>query len=104
MLKGKDHYFVERGPGYEIINDVDDVVTLTKTEVNELLGALAAFSAEYEGLAKVVKKLQPYYVKPNRDSIIFALSGYLHKGRTPEQKIIEIAQRLIDITGYADVR
>ena len=55
-LKGKDHYFVERGPGYEIINDVEDVVTLTKVEVNELLGALTAFSAEYEGLAKVVKK------------------------------------------------
>ena len=31
------------------------MVTLTKTEVNELLGALAGFSAEYEGLAKVVK-------------------------------------------------
>ena len=46
--------------------------------------------------------LQPYYVKPNRDSIIFALSGYLHKGRTPEHIIIEIAKQLIDTTGYSD--
>jgi hypothetical protein len=98
-LKGKDHYFVERGPGYEIINNAENVVTLTKTEVNEMLGALAAFGAEHEGLTKVVKKLLPYYIKPNRDSIIFALSGYLHKGGTPEQKILEIAQRLIDTTG-----
>jgi hypothetical protein len=36
-LKGKDHIFVERGPGYEIINGVEDLVTLTKAEVNELL-------------------------------------------------------------------
>ena len=101
-LKGKDHIFVERGPGYEIINDVEALATLSKTEVNELLGTLAAFGAEHEGLTKVVKKLLPYYVKPNRDSIIFALSGYLHKGRTPEHKIIEIAQRLIDTTEFRD--
>jgi hypothetical protein len=101
-LKGKDHIFVERGPGYEIINSVEDLVTLTKAEVNELLGALGAFSTEHEALTKVVKKLQPYYVKPNRDNIIFAISGYLHKGRTPEQKIIEVAQRLIEATGYSD--
>lgn len=101
-LKGRDHYLVERGPGYEIINGVESVITLTKTEVNELLGVLTSFSTEHESLTKVVRKLQPYYIKPNRDSIIFALSGYLHKGRTPEQKIIEIAQRLIDLTGYND--
>ena len=101
-LKGRDHYFVERGPGYEIIKDVENVVTLTNTEVNELLGVLTVFGAEHEGLTKVVRKLQPYYVKPNRDSIIFTLSGYLHKGGTPGLKIIEIAQRLIDITGYSD--
>jgi hypothetical protein len=101
-LKGKDHILVERGSGYEIINGVDDIVTLTKSEVNELLGALDAFSAEHEALIKVVKYLQPYYVKPNRDNIIFAAAGYLHKGRTPEQKIIEIAQRLIEVTGYSD--
>ena len=30
------------------------------------------------------------------------MSGYLHKGRTPEHKIIEIAQRLIDTTEFID--
>jgi hypothetical protein len=101
-LKGKDHYFVERGPGYELINGVEDMVTLTKTQVNELLRALASFSAEDEGLTAVVNKLKPYYIKPNRNEIVFALSGYLHKGKTPEHVIIEIAQRLIDSTGYSD--
>jgi hypothetical protein len=101
-LKGKDHYFVERGPGYEIINGVEDLVTLTKAEVDELLGALTTFGTEHECLTTVVNKLRPYYVKPNRDEIIFALSGYLHKGKTPEHVIIEIAQRLIDNTGYSD--
>ena len=101
-LKGKNHYLIERGPGYEIINDVESVVTLTKPEVNELLGSLIDFSVRQEALAKVVKKLQPYYVKPNRDNIIFSLSGYLHKGRTPQDVIIEISQRLIDITAHDD--
>ena len=77
-------------------------MTLTKAEVNELLGALAAFSIENEGLTKVVKNLQPYYIRPNRDSIIFSLSGYLHKCNTPEYAIIQIAQRLIEVTGYND--
>jgi hypothetical protein len=101
-LKGKDHYFVERGPGYEIINGVEDLVTLTKSEVDELLGTLAAFGEEHKGLAAVVNKLRPYYVKPNRNDVIFALSGYLHRGKTPEHVIIEIAQGLIDSTGYSD--
>jgi hypothetical protein len=83
-LKGKDHYFVERGPGYEIINGVEDIVTLTKAEVNELLGALVSFGAEHSALTTIVNKLQPYYIKPNRNDIIFALSGYLHKGKTKD--------------------
>ena len=48
-IKGKDHYFVERGPGYEIINDVEHVVTLTKAEVNELHGALAHSALKMKG-------------------------------------------------------
>jgi hypothetical protein len=34
--------------------------------------------------------------------VIFSLSGYLHKGKMPERVIIDIAQRLIEITGYSD--
>jgi hypothetical protein len=101
-LKGKDHYFAERGLDYEIVNGVEDVVTLTKTEVNELLLALATCGAEQKALTTIVKKLQPYYTQPNRNDIIFALSGFLHKGKTPEYVIIEIAQQLIDVTGYSD--
>lgn len=82
-LKGKDHILVERGLGYEIINDVENVVTLTKVEVNEFLGALAKFNTKEEGLTKIVGKLQPYYVAPNRNNIIFSLSGYLHKVKPP---------------------
>ncbi len=101
-LKGKDHIFIERGPGYEIINNIEDIVTLTKSEVNELLGTLDKFGDEYKGLTTVVNKLQPYYVRPNRNEIIFALSGYLHKGKTPERVIKEVAQLLIEVTGFAD--
>jgi hypothetical protein len=101
-LIGKDHILTERGPGYEIINGVEDAVTLTKTEVNELLGALASFRAEQEAITAVVKVLRTYYIKPNRNNIIFAISGYLHKGRTPQRVITEIAKQLIDVTEYSD--
>ena len=101
-LKGKNHYLVERGPGYDIINDVENIVTLTKAEVNEFLGALTGFGAKEEGLTKIVGKLRAYYVVPNRNNIIFSLSGYLHKGKTPQFVIIDIAKRLIDVTGYSD--
>jgi len=72
---------------------------LTKAEVEELLEALSLFGNQDEALTSIAKKLQPYYAQPNRNEIIFAVSGYLHKGRTPIDVTIEIAKRLIDITG-----
>ena len=101
-LKGRKHYLVERGPGYEIVNGVECIFTLTKTEVQELLGALEVIKAERKAIIKVAKILRPYYTQPNRDNIIFSLSGYLHKGKTSELTITRIAEQLIDITGYAD--
>jgi len=98
-LIGKKHILNERGPRYEIINDVENVATLTKAEVEELLEALSLFGNQDEALTSIAKKLQPYYAQPNRNEIIFAVSGYLHKGRTPIDVTIEIAKRLIDITG-----
>jgi hypothetical protein len=101
-LKGKDHYLFERGPGYKTINDVEHVATLTKAEVEEFIGALEKFSNKEEALTKVVNKLQEYFVKPHRNDIIFSVSGYLHKSKTPLETTIEIAKRLIDATGYDD--
>ena len=39
-LKGKNHCLVERGYGYEVINDIESLITLRKDQVNELLKAL----------------------------------------------------------------
>jgi hypothetical protein len=63
-LKGKNHYLVESGPGYEIVNDVENVKTLTKTEVEEFIDTQEKFSREEEALTKVVSKLLPYFIKP----------------------------------------
>jgi hypothetical protein len=49
-VKGKDHILIERGPGYEIINDVDCVVTLSGKETVQLLDILNDFKAKTSGL------------------------------------------------------
>ena len=54
---GKNHCLFERGPGYKAINEVDNIVTLTKVEVDDFLGPLEKFSNEEEALTKVVIKL-----------------------------------------------
>ena len=35
VVKGRNHCLVERGPGYEIINDIESLVTLRKEQVEE---------------------------------------------------------------------
>jgi hypothetical protein len=102
MLKGTKGCLFERGPGYEPINDVEHVKSLSKDEIDEFLGTLERFSSEQDAITKVVKKLRPYFVKPHRNDIIFSISGYLHKSKTPIVVTTEIARRLIDITGYDD--
>ena len=101
-LKGKNHCLFERGLGYESINDVEHVATLTKAEVDEFISTLEKFGNEEEALTKVVNKLQDYFVKPHRNDVIFSVSGYLHKSKTPLETTIEIAKRLIGATNYDD--
>ena len=47
-LKGRRHYLVERGPGYEIVNDIQSLVTLTKIQVEELLSHLGRLQPQQE--------------------------------------------------------
>jgi hypothetical protein len=102
LLIGKDNYLVERGIGYEPIRGVECIATLTKLEVEELLTVLETFKKQRDAIIKVAKILRPYYSQPNRNDIIFALSGYLHKCKTPIHITTKIADQLIDITKYPD--
>ena len=80
MLKGRNHYLVERGLGYEIVNDIDCIVTLSKEETEELFKVLDNFKLETNGIKTVLGILRPHYKQPARHKIALAVSGYLHKG------------------------
>jgi hypothetical protein len=93
-LKGKNHCLVERGPGYDIINDIDSLIILQKDQVNQLLKTLDVVKAETNGVKTIVGALLPYYANGRRDSLVFALSGYLHKNFVPESFIYEVVESL----------
>jgi hypothetical protein len=79
-VKGKDHILIERGSGYEILNDVDCVVTLSKNETLDLFQLLDSFKANAKGIKTVLGVLKPHYKEPARHKIALCLAGYLHKG------------------------
>jgi hypothetical protein len=97
-LKGRNHYLVERGPGYEIINDIESLVTLQKEEVEELLKALEIVKAETNGLKTIVAILLPYYTRGRRHNLVLAVAGYLHKSGVTESLISEVVESLASQT------
>ena len=94
VVKGRNHCLVERGPGYEIINDIESLVTLRKEQVEELLKTLDIVKAKTNGVKTIVGTLIPYYTNGRRDNLVFALSGYLHKNDVSESFISEIVESL----------
>lgn len=97
-VKGINHLLVERGPNYEIINDIDSLVTLRKDQVNELLKALETIKAETNGVKTLVGILLPYYNNGRRDNLVFAVSGYLHRNGVSEPLISDIVESLVSHT------
>src|SRR5215204_4065350 len=58
-VKGNNHILFERGPGYEIVNDVDCIITISKEETVQLLEALDRFRAKTNGVKTIVGTLIP---------------------------------------------
>lgn len=101
-LKGRNHYLVERGPGYEIINDIESLVTLQKEEVEELLKALEIVKAETNGLKTIVGIFLPFYTRGRRHNLVLAVAGYLHKSGVSESVISEVVESLASQTNDED--
>jgi hypothetical protein len=97
-VKGNNHILFERGSGYEIVNDVDCIVTLSKEEATQLLETLDRFKAKTNAVKTIVGTLIPHYINGRRDSLVFALSGYLHKNGVSEPFISEIVESLVSRT------
>ena len=102
-VKGKNHYLVERGLGYEIVNDVNCIVTLSKEETEELLKILDNFKSETNGIKTVLSVLTPHYKKPARHKIALAVSGYLHKGGVKKYLIHDTIERLASEAGDPEI-
>src|SRR5215211_2778026 len=98
---GKEHILRERSPEHKVINGVECLVILEKAEVDELFKALNKLK-ESDAAMKVADLLLPYYYQPHRDAIIFSLSGFLHKSKTPQHITEKIALHLINLTKYHD--
>jgi hypothetical protein len=94
-LKGRNHCLVERGPGYEIINDIDTLITLRRDQVDDLLKTLETVKSETNGVKTIVGTLLPYYANGRRDNLVFALSGYLHKQGVTQSLICEVVESLV---------
>lgn len=102
-VKGKDHYLVERGLGYEVVNNVNCIITLSKEETEELLKVLDNFKSETNGIKTVLGVLTPYYKQPVRHKIALAVSGYLHKGGVPNYLIHDTIERLASETDDPEI-
>jgi hypothetical protein len=95
-------YINERGIGYEKIIDIENIQTLSKEQITEFTTTLEGFKSEVNAIRTVTTSLAPYYKQPNRDSLVFALAGFLHKNSVPEYLIKDTVEYLIDITGNYD--
>ena len=95
-LMGRGHYLVERGPGYESINGLECLVTLSKIQAKEILNILGKFESETKALRNVCTKLSQYYQPTNRQNIALRLAGYLHKYKVPEYLCCNLVEYLIE--------
>jgi hypothetical protein len=116
-IKGNGSYVISppsihsSGNRYELVSD--NLITLSKEEIIELLGALDHLSSsdginnhhennndiqetgssiklKEDTIAAIARSLKQCYSKGSRDDIIFAISGYLHRSFVNEQDILEI--------------
>jgi len=101
-LLSHNKYIVERGPGYEKIKGIGEIATISNEQVNELAASLECFKLEINAVRTVSTNLAQYYKQPNRDNLVFALSGFLHKGGVPEYIIKDTIEFLIEFSGNRD--
>lgn len=129
-MKGNGGYGVERGihesgNEYLVSRDIEKLVYLTKTQVDELLTVLEKLKSRIQKLEQpdkgqereqqdqqqikvyslddaqvdsIVKELVPWYKIGSRDEIIFSCSGCFHKWQVDEDSTIKIINCLVSDT------
>lgn len=104
LLLSHTKYLVERGISYEPINGIDKLVTLSTDSVTELLIALKRSRSETDAISATIRALLPFYEKTNRNNIVFAVSGYLHKYGLPKYLIHDTFEDLMDLASSDTVQ
>jgi P4 family phage/plasmid primase-like protien len=88
-LIGTKSCLIERGLGYQNLRELECEEMLERKELVNMLASCEAFQTEYEVMSECVKILSPYWKQPDRDEIVFAISGWWHKDSNIQQRFTE---------------
>ncbi|MGA7900225.1 MAG: phage/plasmid primase, P4 family [Nitrososphaeraceae archaeon] len=89
-------YSIECGEGYAEVTAIENAQDFIDVEIEEIVAVTNEVSREINVIRTITDLITPFYIQGNRDEINFSLSGFLHKGRVPEQLILDIIAPLID--------
>ncbi len=87
----QNKYSIEYGMGYVPVIDIQEVVTLSKEDSVELVEICRRFKSESTAIRNIAKLLVTFWIKGRRQSLAFAISGYLHKNKVA----IDLTRRLV---------
>jgi P4 family phage/plasmid primase-like protien len=114
LLRGRDHYLIERGTVitgtneegrvlssiYEEEIGIENCITLSKDLAEEFAKVSETVELELKVIQSVANTLKEFYVEPNRDILTFAVSGDLHKnGCVPKYLIHDLINCIIALVG-----
>ncbi len=88
-LIGTKSCLIERGKGYRSIRGLEYEEMLTREELVDMLAGCEAFQTEWKVISECIKILSPYWKQPDRDEIVYAISGWWHKDSDIPQKFAE---------------
>ena len=77
-LIGTKSCLIERGQGYQSIRGYEEEEMLEKEELCRHVSNVSILD-RMEGNKRMHKNLFPYWKQPDRDEIVYAISGWWHK-------------------------
>jgi hypothetical protein len=93
-VKGKNHYSIEYGPGYQEIRGVKCLIDLSNDEITDLFSSMSLLKLEKNMAENMARVLREYYREPKRNNLTFAIAGFLHRARVPEAIITDVVEHL----------
>ncbi len=102
-LIGTKSCLIERGQGYQNIRGLEYEEMLEREELVGMLAGCEAIQTEWKVISECIKILSPYWKQPDRDEIVYAISGWWRKDSNIKQKFAErFFEFLIMSSPYSD--